>query len=134
MRSTGQGITPGAFSTGQVWIGGPTAAEARFVPPPANHVPDGIAELERFIHGNSPLGPLIRTGRAATPLRVHRLVSKRALVTPSSVAHELGVTAPTARLSLEKLGRLGILEEITGRRRSRAHAYTEYPDLLNTGL
>lgn len=233
----GGSLRPGEFRNGQVWLGGPTPAAALFVPPPANEVPDAIAELERFIHTDESLSPLIqiglthvqfetihpffdgngRVGRmlitvmlyeakllsapllylslyfhrhrsdyydhlsrvrthgewerwlgfflrgvaevaedaastaaslskliaadrlrvealgrgGTTPLRVHRMASERVLLTAGETARALGVTLPTAGKAIDKLVELGILEEITGRRRNRVFAYSDYLDILN---
>jgi Fic family protein len=51
---------PGEFRRDQNWIGGSSPANARFVPPPWNLVPDGIANLERYLH-DAPDPLLIRT-------------------------------------------------------------------------
>jgi Fic family protein len=56
--------TPGQFRKSQNWIGGGSPATARFVPPPADRVGDTFAELEKFLHGTSPLPPLIKAGLA----------------------------------------------------------------------
>jgi Fic family protein len=42
--------TPGEYRRIQNWLGGAQPADARFVPPPPQDVPDAIAALERFIH------------------------------------------------------------------------------------
>ncbi len=57
---------PGEFRKGQVHIGpmGASVREATFIPPPWEHVPDAIAELERFIHDAPDLPPLVRIGLA----------------------------------------------------------------------
>jgi len=55
---------PGAVRTTQNWIGGSRPGNARFVPPPADAVPKALADLERWIHGNDPLPPLVRAGVA----------------------------------------------------------------------
>lgn len=55
--------TPGQFRRDQNWIGGSSPANARFVPPPWNVVPDAISNLERYLH--DPVEPLlIRAGVA----------------------------------------------------------------------
>lgn len=55
---------PGALRASQNWIGGSRPGNARFVPPPADEVPAGLAALERWIHGADPLPPLVRAGLA----------------------------------------------------------------------
>jgi Fic family protein len=44
---------PGRFRRTQIWLGGATPAEARFVPPPPQQVADAVADLERFIHDDA---------------------------------------------------------------------------------
>lgn len=55
---------PGEYRRSQNWIGGPRPSLARFVPPPPDRVPDLMSDLEKFIHGNSNLPPLLRAGLA----------------------------------------------------------------------
>jgi Fic family protein len=55
---------PGVIRTSQNWVGGTRPGNARFVPPPAEVVPDALAELDRWIHGDDPLPPLIKAGLA----------------------------------------------------------------------
>ena len=62
----GSGKQPGELRQSQSWIGGTRPGNADFVPPPAEHVADLMAALERFIHEdaatNSPLPfpPLVK--------------------------------------------------------------------------
>jgi Fic family protein len=44
-----------------------------------------------------------------------------------------GLSAPTAGKALETLEQLGIVREITGRRRSRVYVYGQYLELLSRG-
>ncbi len=55
---------PGEFRRNQNWIGPPgcTLAEATFVPPAAPLMDRALGELERFIHSEAPLPPLLRFG------------------------------------------------------------------------
>ena len=55
---------PGVIRTSQNWIGGTRPGNARFVPPPADAVPESLAKLEQWIHKKDPLPPLVRTGLA----------------------------------------------------------------------
>jgi Fic family protein len=55
---------PGTIRTSQNWIGGSRPGNALFVPPPASEVPKALADLERWIHSNDPLPPLVRAGIA----------------------------------------------------------------------
>lgn len=62
--SRGSDRQPGVIRTSQNWIGGSRPGNATFVPPPDDVVPGALAQLERWIHGNSPLPPLVRAGLA----------------------------------------------------------------------
>jgi len=49
----GGGKQPGELRRSQNWIGGTRPGNAAFVPPPAEHVADLLADVERFIHTKS---------------------------------------------------------------------------------
>jgi len=57
---------PGEFRTTQNWIGSANApiTHATFVPPPSSELPDLLANLESFLHGQDTLPALIRCGLA----------------------------------------------------------------------
>ena len=58
--------TPGELRRSQNWIGpaGCTLAEATFVPPPPDQLPDVLGQLEQFLHEENSLPLLIRIGLA----------------------------------------------------------------------
>ncbi len=56
--------TPGEFRTSQTWIGGPSPAMARFVPPPVAEMHGCLHELETFLHAEASLPLLVRAGLA----------------------------------------------------------------------
>lgn len=57
----GTGKQPGELRRSQNWIGGTRPGNAAFVPPPPEHVPGLLADLERFIHAqDSALPPLVK--------------------------------------------------------------------------
>ena len=58
----GSGKQPGELRRSQNWIGGTRPGNAAFVPPPADRVPDLLADVERFIHAevDASLPPLVR--------------------------------------------------------------------------
>lgn len=62
----GRHLTPGALRTSQNWIGpaGCTLQEATFVPPPPHEIAQHLADLERFLHTDTPLPTLVRIGLA----------------------------------------------------------------------
>ena len=56
----GTGKQPGELRRSQNWIGGTRPGNAVFVPPPGERVAELLADVERFIHGNSrDLPPLV---------------------------------------------------------------------------
>lgn len=55
---------PGEIRMSQNWIGGTRPGNAAFVPPPPEIVPTALSDLERWIHGEDPLPPLVRAGLA----------------------------------------------------------------------
>jgi Fic family protein len=60
----GETMTPGEVRRSQNWIGRPGATlnQARYVPPPVKEMHDCLSDLERFIHQDSDLPPLLRIG------------------------------------------------------------------------
>ena len=73
-------------------------------------------------------------GRAAgSALRVHKLLQERPLLSIAKAAERLQLSQPTVATALAHLERLGLVEEVTGRRRNRLFSYREYMDLLRPG-
>lgn len=62
----GSRLTPGELRTSQNWIGpaGCTIREAVFVPPPPSELHNALGQLERFLHRDLDLPPLIKIGLA----------------------------------------------------------------------
>lgn len=57
----GAGKQPGQLRRSQNWIGGTRPGNAAFVPPPPEHVPALLADMERFIHDDgTELPPMVR--------------------------------------------------------------------------
>jgi Fic family protein len=77
----------------------------------------------------------IRTlGRsAASMLQVHDLLQRQPIVSIIPASHELKVTHPTVMKAIANLEKLGIVREISGRRRGRLFAYARYMSILNQG-
>jgi Fic family protein len=59
-------LQPGELRTSQNWIGpaGSTIATASFIPPPPHEVPGALGDLERFVHANDDLPPLVKIALA----------------------------------------------------------------------
>ena len=104
---------------------------------------EGIAEVsEQAIETAQELMALFGRDRAriealgrpaASALRLHEHLRERPLATVAAVSKLLGISAPTVSKSLRHLEALGIVEEVTGRRRGRAFAYRDYLNLLEQG-
>jgi Fic family protein len=62
----GSALTPGELRRSQNWIGpaGCTLAEAAFIPPPPEDVPQALGDLEKFLHKEDDLPLLIKIGLA----------------------------------------------------------------------
>ncbi len=60
----GERMTPGEVRRTQNWIGRPgaTLEKARYVPPPPKEMHECLSDLEKFIHSDSDLPPLLRIG------------------------------------------------------------------------
>ncbi len=73
-----------------------------------------------------------RLGRSAgSALRVHELMRRRPVVSIASLAEALELSRPTIAAALDRMRALGVVREITGRRRSRLFVYGDYVDALN---
>jgi Fic family protein len=60
LRGTrGSSTGPGEFRRVQNWLGGSSPESARFVPPPPQEVPQAMAELEKFLHGDPVATPIL---------------------------------------------------------------------------
>jgi Fic family protein len=70
---------------------------------------------------------------AATALRVHDLASRFVVIRPTTAMESLQLTGPPVYAAFKKLEALGILQEVTGRRRGKLYAYAEYLQILNEG-
>ncbi len=73
-------------------------------------------------------------GRAASSmLRVHELLQRRPMVTIQSAAKDLKLSIPTVSSAIDSLIEVGIVHEITGKRRNRLFAYPSYLSQLDKG-
>jgi Fic family protein len=60
----GQNKQPGEIRRSQNWIGGTRPGNAAFVPPPPEEVPALLGDLEKYLHAEDSLPPLVRIGLA----------------------------------------------------------------------
>jgi Fic family protein len=60
----GQSKQPGEVRRSQNWIGGTRPGNAAFVPPPPEELPALLGDLEKYLHGEDALPPLVRIGLA----------------------------------------------------------------------
>jgi Fic family protein len=70
---------------------------------------------------------------AASALRVQELMQRNPFVRIRTVAKSLKLTIPTVTSALNHLVRLGIVREISGKRRDRLFAYSRYVNMVGEG-
>ncbi len=75
-----------------------------------------------------------RLGRpAASAMSVHQLFQNRPVMTIGAISESLKLSMPTVIKSLEHLQSLGIIREVTGKKRGRIFAYKDYLSILSEG-
>lgn len=75
----------------------------------------------------------VESERAGSALRIHDLLQQSPFATANLLVERTGLTAPTVNAALADLVRLGVTEEVTGRRRGRVFGYRGYLEILNEG-
>lgn len=70
---------------------------------------------------------------AASTVLVHQELLERPVVTSGWLVKKTGLTAHTVNRSLEHLVRLGVVRELTAKRRNRVFSYQRYLEILNRG-
>ena len=77
---------------------------------------------------------LRETGRiAGTALQLHDIFARNPLSTSPRLVKETGLSKPTVARSLKAMQALGLIREITGKRRYQVYAYSAYLDILGEG-
>lgn len=71
--------------------------------------------------------------RAGSALRIHELMQRSPYVSSNQLVERTGLSAPTVNAALVDLERIGIVEEVTGRRRGRIFGYRSYLAILSEG-
>jgi cell filamentation protein, protein adenylyltransferase len=69
----------------------------------------------------------------ATTLRVYKLLQSMPLITIPRASQKTTISVPTVTAALARLEELGIVREITSRRRDKLYSYEKYIHLLNEG-
>jgi len=71
--------------------------------------------------------------RAGSALRIHELFQQNPFHTANQIVQITGLSAPTVNAALADLERLGIVDEVTGRKRGRVFSYRRYLAILSEG-
>ncbi|KQZ62106.1 cell filamentation protein Fic [Rhizobium sp. Root149] len=75
----------------------------------------------------------MESDRAGSALRIHELFQQNPFHTANQIATITGLSAPTVNAALADLERLGIVDEVTGRKRGRVFSYRRYLAILSEG-
>ena len=74
------------------------------------------------------------TGRAAnSAMRVHQVMQERPIISLQELAKRTGLSYPGASGGIGTLERLGVVRELTGKRRNRLFGYKDYLSILEEG-
>lgn len=71
--------------------------------------------------------------RAGSTLRIHDLFQQNPFLTSNQLVQKTGLSAPTVNAALADLEKMGLVEEITGRKRGRVFSYQRYLAILSEG-
>ncbi len=71
--------------------------------------------------------------RPGSALRIHDLFQQNPYLTANHLVDRTGLSAPTVNAALADLQRLGVVAEVTGRRRGRVFSYSRYLAILSEG-
>jgi Fic family protein len=75
-----------------------------------------------------------KLGRSSTSaLRVHEYMQRKPIASIAATAKALKLSIPTVTVALNHLMRIGIVEEVTGKRRDRLFTYSRYFNIVSEG-
>lgn len=75
-----------------------------------------------------------KLGRASSSVQVmHHAMLERPIASPIWLRDKTGLSLTTIGANLERLEELGIVKELTGRKRNRLYAYSQYISIMNQG-
>ena len=77
------------------------------------------------------IGQLKRSSGSA--YTIHKAMLERPIASPNWIQEKTPLSAATVNSCLRELETLGILKEITGRKRGRLYSYSRYIDIMNQG-
>jgi Fic family protein len=94
-----------------------------------------VETAQRLIElSNQDCNKISSLGRAAaSTLQVHRVLMEHPIATSGLLTQKAGITAATVNRALGHLEQLGIVRELTARKRNRLFSYTRYVDIMNRG-
>jgi Fic family protein len=75
-----------------------------------------------------------RGRRAGSALRVHEALKSRPISSVAGIRRSTGLSFPAISSALDLLGQIGIVREMTGKRRNRLFVYDQYLGVLNRGM
>ena len=68
---------------------------------------------------------------AASSLRIHRVLQERPVLSASYAAENAGISLPTVYNAIRHLQSMGIVKEVTGKKKNRIFVYAEYSRILS---
>jgi len=71
--------------------------------------------------------------KADTALRIFNIFCERSILNVAELCKKTGLSFPSVGKGINTLLQLGIIGEITGKKRNRIYVYKEYLDILNKG-
>lgn len=74
-----------------------------------------------------------RSDRPGSALRLHDCFQRSPFLTANQLVGETGLSAPTVNAALADLVRIGVVDEVTGRKRGRVFGYRRYLAILSEG-
>jgi Fic family protein len=90
--------------------------------------------LNLFGHDAKRIRESLPGRRGLSALRVRDVLKERAMTTVALAARTTGLTVPTVTSALQELQRLGVVKEMTSRRRNRQFLYLDYYRTLDEGV
>jgi Fic family protein len=93
-------------------------------------------ETARQLHGLSEgdRDKISSLGRAAVSAsRIHRVLMERPIATSGWLTEKTSITPATVNKALSNLRKLGIVREITAKKRNRVFSYARYVEIMNRG-